>query len=263
MPDLIKSYTALHRQGFVPIFVRDELDAVMLTEAAVEAGAVAVEITCRRPDVVEEIRRIRKQFPDILVMVGSIVDDGPMLEHLKRRRPDMPSIDELIGLGVHGFVSFMPISIDTIARVSETHLIAPGVETMREGVAAAEAGAQFVKYFSTAALGGPDRVALLNSAATFGLLPTFITGGVTLERVGAFIEAGASLLGSGWDLILSNDYAAQREHPDPKALADRLRAFIEATQKARCNMASQFVLEAEDADYLRLLPHWHPFAPGV
>ena len=100
----------------MPIFVNDSFDAVQLAEACVAAGANTIEITCRRENVTDEIKRIRKTFPDLTIMVGSIVDEGPMLNFLKTRRPDMPSLDELSQLDVDGFVSMMPISLKTIEK---------------------------------------------------------------------------------------------------------------------------------------------------
>lgn len=46
MRSLVNQYLTLYRQGFVPIFVADRLDAVQLADACVMAGAMAVEITC-------------------------------------------------------------------------------------------------------------------------------------------------------------------------------------------------------------------------
>ena len=39
MQQLAKRYVTLHRQGFVPIFVADRFDAILLAESAVAAGA--------------------------------------------------------------------------------------------------------------------------------------------------------------------------------------------------------------------------------
>ncbi len=115
MQQLAKRYVTLHRQGFVPIFVADRFDAVLLAEAAVVAGAEVVEITCRRSGVCDDIERSKRAFPELMILVGSTVDDGPMLDFLQRRRPDMPSIGQVCDLGVDGIVSAMPLSLDTVA----------------------------------------------------------------------------------------------------------------------------------------------------
>ena len=140
MQQLAENYVTLHRQGFVPIFVADRFDAVLLAEAAVAAGAEVIEITCRRRSVCDDIERIKKAFSELIILVGSTVDDGPMLDFLQWRRPDMPSIDRLCDLGVEGIVSAMPLSLDTVARLSQTHLVIPGVESITEAVQAVNAG---------------------------------------------------------------------------------------------------------------------------
>ena len=148
MKTLSQRYCQTHQQGFVPIFVNDCFDAVQLTQACVAAGANTIEITCRRKNVTDEIKRIRKAFPDLIIMAGSTVDDGPMLNFLKTRRPDMPSLDELAQLDIDGFVSMMPISLKTIEKFSKSHIIVPGVETFEQAVQAIEAGAHFTKFFN-------------------------------------------------------------------------------------------------------------------
>ncbi|MBN2293637.1 MAG: hypothetical protein JXM70_14505, partial [Pirellulales bacterium] len=186
METMAQRYRIVHQQGFLPICVDDRFDAMVLAEAAVQAGAKAIEITCQRARIREELFQIRRQLPELLVMVGSAVDEGPMLDFLKRRRPSMPSIDELIDLGAHGFVSAMPISLETIARVTQTHLFIPGVETPTEVVRAVEAGAHFAKFYNVIHLGEHLRVDLLMGPALHRLLPLMITGGVTREKIDSY-----------------------------------------------------------------------------
>jgi len=257
MTPLAHQYCTVHRQGFIPIFVSDRFDAVMLVEAAVAAGAKAVEITCRRIHVVEEIRRVRRQFPDLTLLVGSVVDDGPMLHYLKRRRPEMPSLDELAELDVDGFVSFMPLSESTIERFSRTHLVIPGVETIPEAVTALETGAHFAKLHSIDALGGPARVAVATSAPAHGLLPIFVTGGVTRERIETFLDAGAALLAAGWDVLLGAAYDAQQDDPAPQYLTDALRRNLDTVAAARRKLNIELL--DDNTAYLRSITHYHPF----
>jgi len=104
-----KNKKVLMEQKFVPIFVKDDFDAVFLAECSVAAGYRAIEITCRRDNVVDEIKCVKSAFPDLVVMVGSIVDDGPMLDKIKQQRPDFPSIEQLLDLGIDGLVCAMPL----------------------------------------------------------------------------------------------------------------------------------------------------------
>ena len=255
---LAERYRTLYEQGFVPIFVNDSFDAVQLAEASVAAGAKVIEITCRRPGVVDEIKRIRKALPDVLVAVGSIVDDGPMLDFQKKRQPKHPSIAELVDLDVHGLVSMMPISLETIRRYSGTHLFVPGVQTLTEAVAAVEAGAQFAKFFDLALGGEQKRAGLMTCVAVHGLIPIFVTGGVTLEKIEPYVGLRTALLGSGWDVLLGDRYAAMQEKPDMAALTAGLKAFLDAMADAR----SRHVPLPKDGNlqaFLDAVPHYHPF----
>ncbi len=258
MKTLLERYCKLHQQGFVPIFVSDNFDAVQLTEACVAAGASAIEITCRRKNVTDEIRRIRKAFPEMIIMVGSIVDDGPMLNFLKSRRPDMPSIDELAQLDVDGFVSMMPLSAKTIKKFSSSHIIVPGVETFADAVGVVEAGAHFAKFFNASNQGGPKRISLASCAAMHALVPIFVTGGVTLDKIDPYVSSGAVLLGSGWDVLLGDKYKAIQQNPDTKVLTEALKPFL--TEMA--NSKEKYYSLARDlkpAKYIETINHYHPF----
>lgn len=259
---LQRKYEILYRQGFAPIFVADQFDAVLLAEASIAAGAKVIEVTCRRPNALAEIKQIKQLFPELIVLAGSVVDDGPMLEFLRRRRtPPMPSLAQLSDAGADGFVSAMPLSLAAIGRWSKSHLLLPGTETVAEAVAALEAGAHFAKLFTADLVGGPARVKRLTSAPLHGLLPLFVTGGVTTERMPEYVAAGAILLGSGWDLMLGADYAALQANPDRPRIAGQLERFLTAMRNARDQFATPVAKAAslEGEVFLAALPHLHPF----
>jgi 2-keto-3-deoxy-6-phosphogluconate aldolase len=255
---LAERYRTLHQQGFVPIFVSDRFDAVQLAVAAVVAGAKVVEITCRRTTVREDIRRVRSALPELLILAGSTADGGHLGKFLRARQPEVPNLDELGDLGVDGFVSALPLSPETIARWSPTHLVIPGVETVGEAVSAIEAGAHFAKFLSTSFLGEHRRVSTVTSAPLFGLLPIFATGGVTLPKIDLYVEARAALLGSGWDAILGERYQAIQDNPKTSELAEPLRQCLTAMAEARAKHQPQ--LGGNDTrQYLRSISHYHPF----
>ena len=258
MRELAEKYRVVHQQGFVPIFVSDRFDAVQLAEAGVAAGAKAIEVTCRRQTVCQDIRRIRAAFPDLLVLVGSIVDDGPMLRFLQRRRGDMPGIGQLCDLGVDGFVSAMPLSLETIAKLSRTHLVVPGVETVGEAVQAVQAGAHFAKLWTIIPLGEHRRVELATCAAMHGLLPIFATGGITRDKIEAYVVARAATIGTGWGVMLGDRYESMQDHPSTVELAALLRGYLETMGQARskhCHLPNA----GSTREYLAALPHYHPF----
>jgi len=66
-------------------------------------------------------------------------------------------------------------------------------------MAAWKAGADFVKIFPCAPVGGPRYIRALK--APFPKIPLIASGGVNQETAAAFIRAGAVALGIGRDLI--------------------------------------------------------------
>jgi 2-keto-3-deoxy-6-phosphogluconate aldolase len=260
MSDLIRKFRLVLEQGFVPICVGDRFDIQVLARASVEAGVKAIEITCRRPNARAEIGLVKRDFPQLVVLVGSVVDEGPMLKHLRRRQPQMPSIADLLDAGADGIVSALPLRPETVARVSRTHLVIPGVESMTEVVQAVEHGAHFAKLFTADLMGGCDRVRRLTCAATHGLPPLFVTGGIIQRRIRDYLEAGAAMLGSGWDVILGDRYAALQDRPNQAEMAVALRGFLDAFHASRTKLMPTWAESAHMSDnaFVASLAHYVP-----
>ena len=105
----------------------------------------------------------------------------------------------------------------------------PGALTPTEIVAASRAGADMVKVFPCSALGGPNYLKALKALnAPLAQIDLFPTGGVTLQNASAYIEAGATVLGIGGDLI---DLSALREGRLDR-IAERARLFMELVRDA-------------------------------
>lgn len=255
---LMQKYTEVHKQGFMPILVNDGLDAVAIAEVCVNEGCKAIEITCRRPRVMEEIHEIRSKFPDLIIMVGSVVDDSVLLPYLRSRRDHFPSIEQLSRAGIDGYVSQLPISNQTLAAYSDRFLMIPGVETLSEAVDALNAGAHFVKFCSMI----PDDMRRINNQASYHLFPVFYTGGASAELIPQYIRNGAVLVGSGWDLILPRSQSASKSEFDPREASRRLRSFNNSLHAARAELISGYeqLLQSGADVYLQSLHHYHPFA---
>jgi 2-dehydro-3-deoxyphosphogluconate aldolase/(4S)-4-hydroxy-2-oxoglutarate aldolase len=260
MTDLVAKYRAVLTQGFMPICVGDRFAIDVLADCAAGAGARAIEITCRRPDALREIASVKKSHPNLLVLAGSVVDDGPLLSHLQRRRPSMPSLAMLADAGADGFVSALPIRPNSVAAWSPTHLVIPGVETPTEAVQALEHGAHLAKLFTADLTGGPARAARMTSAPTHGLIPLFVTGGITRSRVGDYLDAGVAMLGSGWDVILGERYHALQESPRPAVMAAALEDFLRAFQSHREVVSGDWRTSGtlSDLEFVASRPHYVP-----
>lgn len=255
---LVTKYIKLHRQGWLPIFVNDRLDAVALADICVRAGLQAIEITCRRPQVIDEIRQIREKYPELLILAGSVVDDSKLLPFMRTKRRDFPSIDQLVALGIDGLVAQLPFSGETLRAHCGRLLMIPGVESLSDAVSALHAGAHFVKISSSP----PERIKRINSEATYKLFPVFYTGGLTLKSIKLYAQSGASVFGGGWDLMMSESYEQQQLRFDPAMAADKLERFVAAVQEARSERHADYktLLLSDEATYLDSLTHFHPFA---
>ena len=98
----------------------------------------------------------------------------------------------------------------------------PGALTPTEILAAWQAGADCVKVFPASAVGGPAYLRSLSAPLPqVRLMPM---GGVTLKTVRDYLDAGASLLGVGADLVRQEALDREAEHE----LTGAAEAFCEA-----------------------------------
>jgi len=171
-----------------------------------------IEYTLRRQDAPEMIPWIRKNFPDLYVFVGSTLDDDRIIAGMCHRHPQLLTIAQLAKLDVHGFVSMIGWSFQSLQQHSDRYVIAPLAMTVTEAFQQVAAGAHFIKVT------GPDlsMVKRCRADAAFEYCPVFVTGGMTPERIPSAIEAGAVLIGTGFDVTLqdhekdiTNDEVAQ------------------------------------------------------
>ena len=220
----------LVRQGFLPIYVHDDLDSRVLVEGAIEAGCRVLEYTCRRHDAREMIPWIKKSFPRVAV-VGATLVDGPRAEaHLQGRRANFLTIDQMVDLGVDGLVSFLRFRPETYEKYGRDLVMIPGVGTPNEGLEQLELGADFLK-FTVGKPAGSDLVLSLRTG-THECLPIMVTSGLTPGKIPQFIQAGIVLCSAGFDLTLKEE----REKGRPlttRVVAARVRASLEAVAEAR------------------------------
>lgn len=252
--DLKQKYIALHRQGWLPIFVADQFNAVELASVCVEAGLQAVEVTCRRNNAAAEIGEIKRHFPDLIVLAGSVVDNETLYAFLRAKRPDMPSIENLREAGADGFVAQFPLSATTLRTYSREYICISGVETLQEAVEAVHEGAHFTKFCMLP----PERLKQLTGAPTHGLLPIFYTGGASLDKIPHYISAGAAIVGGGWDLMSGNDYTTLQQNMNRATLVGIVTEYKQKFDEARM-AAGLGACGSDDRSYADSIPHYHPF----
>ena len=175
-------------------------EALRIVDALLEGGIDVLEITMTVPGAVETIQELAKRT-EALVGAGTVLDAG--------------TAQACIDAGARFIVS-PALNIETVEACNALDIVvAPGALTPTEVVNAYNAGGDVVKVFPCDALGGATYLKSLK--APLPHIPLMPTGGVSLDTVRAFLDAGAVAVGVGSSLV------------DPKLshreLVSRARAF--------------------------------------
>jgi 2-dehydro-3-deoxyphosphogluconate aldolase / (4S)-4-hydroxy-2-oxoglutarate aldolase len=197
---------AEHRLAAVLRIPRAEL-AEPVVAALVSGGIEIVELTFTTPGVEAALAHVRKRHPDLLLGAGTIRDEG------QARRAAAAGADFLV----------MP-HLD--ARLLESCLASglptlPGVLTPSEVARALAEGAQLLKLFPAGSAGPAHLKALRGPFPDIRVVPT---GGIGLEDMPAWIEAGALAVGVGGELCPG----ALVEEERLGELTERARRFVAA-----------------------------------
>ncbi len=182
--------------------------AFAVGDAAAEAGFRVLEVTLDSPDPYRSIEHLSGLRPGVVVGAGSVRSG----EQVRRA----------IAAGARFLVS--PVMSRPLIDDAEEYgvLLLPGAATPTEIWTAHEAGAQAVKVFPAAQLGGPDYIsALLAPLGGPRLVPT---GGVSTENARTYLEAGALAVAVGGTVFRRE----AMESGDIGLIGRRARAFVEA-----------------------------------
>lgn len=246
---LFANYRKLFEQAWVPIFGQDEYHTQTLLEGCRLAGLNAIEYTLRRPDANEIIPTLKAKFPDAVVFVGSTIDDDKIVLQMRDKFPQLMTIGELAPY-VDGFVSILPYSNETLQKYRDSHLCIPTAETGGEALRQMKNGAAFIKVL------GPDFSfsKKLHAVPTFGYCPTFITGGVTKERMVEAFKCGNVLCAAGFDVVLRGE---NPEQLTAERVAECILSYVQAAKQARAVVYPQMKdLETlSDEEFLKAIPN--------
>ena len=151
---------------------------------------------------------------EIPMTVPGAVD---VISDLVRRWPEM--ITDALDTGIVEFA------------VQQRIVVFPGALTPTEVFAACKAGADFVKVFPCAPLGGDSYIRALR--APFPQARLIAAGGVNQKTAAKFILAGAVALGVGRELIPKDAVELRKEHQ----IRELARRFLSFVREARAQMA--------------------------
>ncbi len=197
---MLPKYTVLQKiveGGLVAVVRAESADqAKRITDACIEGGVAAIEITFTVPGAVDVIRELAGAYHSGEIVIGA----GTVLD------PETGRIAILAGAQ---YVVSPCLNVDTVKLCNRYQVpCMPGAGSTREIVEAMEAGADIIKVFPGEMLGPGFVKAIKGPLPQASLMPT---GGVSLDNAGDWIRAGCVALGVGGNLTAGakkGDYAS-------------------------------------------------------
>ncbi len=208
-------FSRMVAEGLIPIIrVSSAKEAVKVADAIKAGGCSLIEVTMSVPGALDTIKELTLKYKDEIIMgAGTVLDTETGRAAL---------------LAGAQFIVTPTLNLDLIQLAHRySAVIVPGAATPTEILTAWTAGADMVKVFPAAQLGGPEYLKALR-----GPLPQILlvpTGGVTLQNAGAFIQAGATAVGVGGELV---DKKAVKENKF-EIITENTRAFLKAIGEAK------------------------------
>ena len=208
----------IHEIGIIPgIRTASAEDAHFAADAVASGGIPIVEITMTIPGAIDMIAYLAKHIPGVLIGAGTVLDT-----ETARRCLDAGA----------GFLTAPCLDIPVI-EMAKKHNVAmlAGALTPSEIHTAWRAGADFVKVFPCAQVGGDSYIRALKGP--FPKIPLVAAGGVNQQTAGNFILAGAAALGIGSELIPRQAIEKRRA----EQIRELARRFLRLVVAARERLA--------------------------
>ena len=187
----------LEEIGIIPaVRTASAEDARFATETISRAGIPIVEITMTVPGALSVIADLAQAMPDLVVGAGTVLD--------------VEVARQCIDAGA-GFVTSPGLDPRVVEfAIARDVLVMPGALTPSEVMAAWQAGADLIKVFPCAQLGGASYIRALKSP--FPQVPLVGAGGVDHQTAAEFILAGAVAVGVGSELVPRRAVMARDAH---------------------------------------------------
>jgi 2-dehydro-3-deoxyphosphogluconate aldolase/(4S)-4-hydroxy-2-oxoglutarate aldolase len=196
--------------GIIPaIRVSSAEQAHFAAEAVTRGGIPIVEITMTVPGAVDLISHLVQYHPKMMVGAGTVLDIG--------------TARQCVDAGAH-FLTAPGFDREIVEFAGKQNVsVLPGALTPTEVLTAWRAGADFVKVFPCAPVGGPKYIKALH--ASLSQVPLIAGGGVNQQTALDFVLSGATAIGVGTDLIPSE--AIERRQADRiRELALRFAGYV-------------------------------------
>jgi len=201
--------------GIIPaIKVSSGEDAHFAAEAVTQGGIPIVEITMIVAGAVELISHLVRYHPKMLVGAGTVLNTN--------------TARSCVDAGA-SFLTAPGFDLKIVEFAAKEGLtVLPGALTPTEVVTAWSAGADFVKVFPCAYVGGDRYIKELN--LSLPQIPLIAAGGVNQQTALNFILAGATALGVGTELI-PTEAIERRQSARIRELANRFSGFVKEARE--------------------------------
>lgn len=202
-------------EGVVPVIrVSSGAGAFEVAKAIHEGGISVIEVTMTVPGAMEVIKEVSQKFgQEVLLGAGTVLD---------------PETARAALLNGAQFLVTPTLNLEVI-KLSNRYgaVIIPGALTPTEILTAWEAGADLVKVFPIAQVGGPAYIRAIRGPLP--QIPLVPTGGVNLQNAGDFIKAGAAAIAAGGELV-DKKAVAEKKY---SVVAGNAQKFLAEVKKAR------------------------------
>ena len=194
---------------FPAIRVKTAEQAFYCAETLYHAGIPIAEITMTVSGAVGVIRKLAESYPDMVVGAGTVLD--------------RETAARCIDAGAR-FLTSTGLVPEVVEAALQTGLVAiPGALTPTEVITAWKAGADFVKIFPTAPVGGD--LYLRSLKLPLPQIKLIAAGGVDQQTATRYILAGASAIGVGSEL-LPREAVLKRQDRRIQELSRRFLNFV-------------------------------------
>jgi len=196
--------------------VSDPEKARFAAEVVNRAGIPIVEITMTTPGAIDLIAELARSEPEMIVGAGTVLD-----EETARRCVDAGA----------RFLTSPGLVMEVLAWTLKNDVVVlPGAFSPTEVITAWKAGADFVKIFPCAQLGGDKYIRALK--VPLPQVRLIASGGVNQQTAAGFILAGASAVGVGSELM-PREALRTRQKEQIQELARRFLAMVRSARIER------------------------------
>ncbi len=205
--------------GIIPaIRVSSAEDACFAAETVNRGGVPVAEITVTVPGALDVISDLTRRIPEMVVGAGTVLDI------------EMARLCLAAGAK---FLTSPGLVLEVVEFAARNEVaVFPGALTPTEVITAWKAGADLVKIFPCAQVGGDSYIRALK--APMPHVPLIASGGVNQQTALNFVLAGAVALGIGGELIPRDAVQQRRE----ARILELARRFTKLVKDARHLMSA-------------------------